>query len=44
MLTQSRAVLLLGLAAVVLLVVLIRTRGGPPGRAGESWSGTLFPA
>jgi hypothetical protein len=43
MLTQSRAVLLLGLPVAVLLVVLIRTRGGPRGRAGEELEWELVP-
>src|SRR5262245_14806237 len=34
MLTRNRVVLLLGLPAAVLLVVLLRSRGGPAGRAG----------
>jgi len=43
MLTQSRATLLLGLSAAVLLAVLIRTRGGPPGRAGQELEWELVP-
>jgi hypothetical protein len=44
MLTQSRAVLLLlGLLAVVLLVVLIRSRSGPPGRTGRELEWELVP-
>jgi hypothetical protein len=41
MLTQSRAVLLLGLPAAVLLVLLILDRSGPAGPAGNKADGGL---